>query len=273
MHGKPRHRWEIHKLDKKSVLESKRIHENLQQTGCNRKFTPREEYDKAVYYHIVCIICTQKTSLEQRMPTKEKLIFLFYSLKQRKVFKFKKYWMKKTFDTKMNANITKTMLVSKDVGTLTNGSLKIDGDIIKQTDKYTYLGENITSKWKMWLWSIENNLNCKSIQFDVENYNCTTHKYETRKIIINACVVDTFIRMWNVDNNHQKHDKIAIVWKVAYWKMMKISWREKKTHGEVLEMVDEQLYIIPTIKKRKITYFGHMIQYDGTWWWFLKHRM
>ena len=28
MHGKPRHRWERHKLDKKSVLESESIHEN-----------------------------------------------------------------------------------------------------------------------------------------------------------------------------------------------------------------------------------------------------
>ena len=43
-------------------------------------------------------------------------------------------------------------------------------------------------------------------------------------------------------------------------KMVKISWRENKTNEEVLEMVDEQLYIIPTIKKRKITYFGHMIR-------------
>ena len=41
---------------------------------------------------------------------------------------------------------------------------------------------------------------------------------------------------------------------------MKISWREKKTNEEVLEMVDEQLYIIPTIIKRKMTYFGHMIR-------------
>ena len=39
---------------------------------------------------------------------------------------------------------------------------------------------------------------------------------------------------------------------------MKISWREKKTNEEVLTLADEQLYIIPTIKKRKITYFGHM---------------
>ena len=39
-----------------------------------------------------------------------------------------------------------------------------------------------------------------------------------------------------------------------------ISWGEKKTNEEVLEMVDEQHYIIPTIKKRKITYFGHMFR-------------
>ena len=41
----------------------------------------------------------------------------------------------------------KTTLVSKDV-TLTKVSLKIDGDIIKQTDNYTYLGQTITSNGK-----------------------------------------------------------------------------------------------------------------------------
>ena len=54
----------------------------------------------------------------------------------------------KTFDMKMNTETTKTMLVSKDV-TLTKVSFKIDGDIIKHTDNYTYLGQTITSKWKM----------------------------------------------------------------------------------------------------------------------------
>ena len=33
--------------------------------------------------------------------------------------------------------------------------------------------------------------------------------------MLKACVVDTFIRMWNVDNNHQKDDKIVIVWNVG----------------------------------------------------------
>ena len=53
----------------------------------------------------------------------------------------------KRFDMKRNAKNTKTMLVSKDV-TLTKVSLKIDGDIIKQTDKYTYLGQTVTSNGK-----------------------------------------------------------------------------------------------------------------------------
>ena len=42
--------------------------------------------------------------------------------------------------------------------------------------------------------------------------------------------------------------------------MVKISWRENKTNDEVLEMVYEQRYIIPILKKRKMTYFGHMIR-------------
>ena len=49
----------------------------------------------------------------------------------------------------------------------------------------------------------------------------------------------------------------------AYRKMMKISWRKKKTNEEVLKLADERLHIIQTIKKRKITYFGHMIRHNN----------
>ena len=69
----------------------------------------------------------------------------------------------------------------------------------------------------MWWWNYKNNWNGKRcIQFDFENYNCSTHKYENTKTNYKSIgVVDTFIRMWNVDNNHQKYDKIAIVWNVG----------------------------------------------------------
>ena len=45
----------------------------------------------------------------------------------------------------------------------------------------------------------------------------------------------------------------------AYRKMMNIFWKDKKTNEEVLKLADERLYIIPTIKKIKIAYFGNNI--------------
>ena len=51
------------------------------------------------------------------------------------------------YDLKTNAKKTKIILVSKDV-TLTKAIMKIDGDIMKQTDKYTYSGQTITSNGK-----------------------------------------------------------------------------------------------------------------------------
>ena len=78
------------------------------------------------------------------------LMILFYWLKQSKICKTLDEANRtgKTFDMKMNANNTKSMLVSKDVHLITV-ILKIDGDIIKQTDKDTYLDKNYNTKWKM----------------------------------------------------------------------------------------------------------------------------
>ena len=102
----------------------------------------------------------------------------------------------KTFDMKMNAKKTKTMFVSKDL-TSTKVSVKIDGDIIKQTDKYTYLGQTITSNGKCddeILKRIE--IARGAFNSMLKSFNCSTHKYENKKMNYKGiCVVDTFIRM------------------------------------------------------------------------------
>ena len=63
--------------------------------GLSQKFTSKDEYDKAVLYHHVCIIWTQKTYLEQLTLTKAyilveqesiicaTLMILFHWLKQK----------------------------------------------------------------------------------------------------------------------------------------------------------------------------------------------
>ena len=96
---------------------------------------------------------------------------------------------------KMNAKKTKTMLVSKDV-TSTKVSVNIDGDIVKQTDNYTYLGQTITSNGKC------DDEILKRIEIARGAFNSMLKTITARHIsmtkrkrIIKACVVDTFIRM------------------------------------------------------------------------------
>ena len=84
---------------------------------------------------------------------------------------------------------------------------------------------------------------------------------KTRKRIIKAYVWSTLLygcETWTIITRNINKLQSFEMW--AYRKMMKISWRDKKTNEKVLQLADERLYIITTIKKIKITYFGHMIR-------------
>ncbi len=84
---------------------------------------------------------------------------------------------------------------------------------------------------------------------------------KTRKQIIKAYVYSTLLygcETWTITTRNMTILQVLEMW--AYRKKTKISWREKKRNEEVLNLTDEQLYVIPTIKKTNITYFGHMIR-------------
>ena len=160
----------------------------------------------------------------------------------------------------MNGKNTKTMLVSKDV-TSTKVSVNIDGDISKQTDKYTYLGQTITSNGKC-----DDDI-LKIIEMARNAFNSMLKtitarhiSMKTRKIIIKAYVGSTLIygcETWTITTRNMNKLQYFEMW--AYRKMKNISWSDKKTNEGVLKLADERIYIVPTINKRKITYFGHMI--------------
>ena len=48
-----------------------------------------------------------------------------------------------------------------------------------------------------------------------------------------------------------------------YRRMLRISWKEHKTNGEVLHKMKTKRSLLNTIKKRKCQYFGHIIRGDG----------
>ena len=45
-----------------------------------------------------------------------------------------------------------------------------------------------------------------------------------------------------------------------YRRMLKLSWTEHKSNGEVLQILNTQRSLLDTIKKRKLTCFGHIIK-------------
>ena len=46
----------------------------------------------------------------------------------------------------------------------------------------------------------------------------------------------------------------------VYRKILRISWKDKKTNEEILNMLQIKLYAISAMKKRKRMYFGKMIR-------------
>ena len=111
--------------------------------------------------------------------------------------------------------LTKSMLVSKDIN-LTKVILKIDGDMIKKPEKPRYLGQTITSNWKL----DDDILKIIEIPRDAFNSMLKTitarHLSMKRRNIImkNICVVDPFMWIWKVDNSDKKYSTIAIIWNI-----------------------------------------------------------
>ena len=58
-------------------------------------------------------------------------------------------------------------------------------------------------------------------------------------------------------------DKLEAFEMWLYRRMLRISWKEHKTNGDVLHKMKTKRSLLNTIKKRKCQYFGHIIRGDG----------
>ena len=132
------------------------------------------------------------------------------------------------------------MLVSKHVK-LNKVSLKIDCDIIKQTDNNTYLGQTITSNGK-YDDEILKRIEIARYNSILKNITVLHTNMKTRTIIIKEYVWSTLLygcETWTITT--RDITKLQSFERWAYWKMIKISWRENKTNEKVLKLADEQL--------------------------------
>ena len=58
-------------------------------------------------------------------------------------------------------------------------------------------------------------------------------------------------------------DKLEAFEMWLYRRLLRISWKEHKTNGEVLHKMKTKRSLLITFKKRKCQYFGHIIRGNG----------
>ena len=114
MHGKPRHRWERHKLDSKSVLESKRIglHENRRRVVTGISYQERSTTRLCVItlyvYDYTVVLAETEEDLQEKVNEVNRI--------------------GEMFDMKINAKKTKAAFTQRSLSGLTLYQSKVRSD-------------------------------------------------------------------------------------------------------------------------------------------------
>lgn len=170
----------------------------------------------------------------------------------------------KLYGMKINAEKTKTMLVSK-VMPSAKFHITVDNDIIKQVDSFVYLGQLLTEDAKCDKEILRRISIARGTFNKMKSTLINNHiNLETRKRILKCYVWSTLfygVETWTVTTTLEKRLEAFEMW--TYRKMLKLSWTEKVKNEEVLQRMNEKRKLINILKDRKLKYFGHLIRLNN----------
>ena len=169
----------------------------------------------------------------------------------------------KTFNMKMNAKKTKTMITKKD--DKPRISTTIDGTNIEQVTNFPYLGQKITEDGRCEE-EIKRRINIAKTTFSKMSKVLTSKKIalNTRKRILQCYIWSTLqygVETWTITGSMTKRLSAFEMW--CYRRMLRISWTEKVSNEEVLERAKIKKRLHNIIQTKKLQYFGHIIRQNG----------
>ena len=170
----------------------------------------------------------------------------------------------KTFNMKMNAKKTKTMIITKKENK-PNINITIDGTDIEQVTNFPYLGQKMTEDGRCEE-EIKRRISIAKTTFSKMTKVLTSRKIplNTRKRILQCYIWSTLqygAETWTITESMTKRLIAFEMW--TYRRMLRIAWTEKITNETVIERINikERLYKI--IQCKKLKYFGHIIRQSG----------
>lgn len=164
----------------------------------------------------------------------------------------------------LNLSKTEVMVISKKTQP-PRFSISSEGESIRQISSFQYLGYTITQEGrcnkeikKRIAIAKDSFIRISSVMKNRNIKNCTKIrilKGYVWSVLLYGC------ECWTIDNETRKRLEAVEMWFLR--RMLKISWTEKKSNAEVLTTAGTTRSLIKTIRKRQMTFLGHVYRKNG----------
>ena len=168
------------------------------------------------------------------------------------------------YGLRMNTKKTKVMVVTRSEEQKAI-KITVNGEELEQVKQFKYLGQLITENGKCDV-EVKRRIEIAKTNFIKMRDVLASRKLTlaTRKRLARCYVLSTLLyaaETWTISKEVENRIEAFEMW--MYRKMLRISYQDHKTNEEVLRMVNEKRSLLHTIKRRKCTYFGHVIRGNG----------
>jgi hypothetical protein len=168
----------------------------------------------------------------------------------------------KEYNMKVNVKKSKVMKVSRKGGGQVN--LVVEGKKVEQVTKFKYLGSWITEDGRCET-EVKARIGMAKEAFSKRKELLTKKMSRVvKKKIIKTVIWSVALyaaETWTLKKEEVRRLNALEMW--LWRRMEKISWTEKKSNDEVLQIVGEERKMVETVIKRKKNWIGHVLRHEG----------
>jgi Reverse transcriptase (RNA-dependent DNA polymerase)/Endonuclease/Exonuclease/phosphatase family len=165
------------------------------------------------------------------------------------------------YDMKINVAKTKVMRVSK--GKAKKIKITLNGEKLEQVEKFCYLGSMVTEDARCRVEIKRRIAMGKDAFYKRGELLRGSLSRKLKKRMVKTLVWSVVLygsETWTMRKDDIKRLEAFEMW--IWRKMERVSWMEKITNEEVLQMIEEKRSLIGTIKRRQRKWIGHILRSD-----------
>ena len=142
---------------------------------------------------------------------------------------------------------------------------KSGNQIVKQVDRFIYLGSMITEDARCET-EVKRRIGIAKKTFNDMRNLLTNRKLsvKTRKNIMKTYIWSTLlygVESWTLSLGLRRRLEAIEMW--LWRRMMKVPWTARRTNEAVLNMVGEGRQLLRTVRKRQLKFLGHCMRREG----------